>query len=285
MNHDPEDDPEDDVKEYDGWDDESDSTDIPPVKPISYKKMKKLKEKGAKEEEAKKRNATAKEDIRKIFEASGLKYPNQEIIDNIDNKVKARIANKFPDGYRDKLFPWMIDEFGFKTGAEIGVDTGEFSNHILSKSRIEKYYCIDTWQDNFGSDCPSVEFDKSGDKRFNDAQNALASYGNRAVMMRMPSVEASKQIPDNSLDFVYIDGDHSLEMLFDLYAWVPKVRLGGVISGHDYKNGPKSGITDFWGRQLDYQIKTCADYYCLRYGYRLNIVGGRILNWYFVKNG
>jgi cephalosporin hydroxylase len=43
-------------------------------------------------------------------------------------------------------------------------------------------------------------------------------------------------VPDRSLDFVYIDGNHGYEaVLDDLAAWSPKVRTGGFISGHDYR--------------------------------------------------
>jgi hypothetical protein len=38
------------------------------------------------------------------------------------------------------------------------------------------------------------------------------------------------------LDFVYIDGNHSLPyVIADLAAWVPKVRPGGIVSGHDFR--------------------------------------------------
>jgi hypothetical protein len=61
------------------------------------------------------------------------------------------------------------------------------------------------------------------------------------------------------------------------------VRTGGVIAGHDYKDGPKSGMKDYWGNHLDYKIETVVDYYGARYGYKVNSVGGRILSWWFVK--
>ena len=51
------------------------------------------------------------------------------------------------------------------------------------------------------------------------------------------SVSAAKQFTDRSLDFVYIDADHSYEScLADINAWHPKIRVGGILSGHDYHN-------------------------------------------------
>jgi len=51
-------------------------------------------------------------------------------------------------------------------------------------------------------------------------------------------VEAAPQIPDASLDFVYLDGDHTLRgIMFDLNLYAPKVRPGGMVCGDDYTFG------------------------------------------------
>jgi hypothetical protein len=42
-------------------------------------------------------------------------------------------------------------------------------------------------------------------------------------------------LPDEYLDFVYIDGDHKYEEVKrDIECWFPKVKKGGCIGGHDY---------------------------------------------------
>ena len=54
--------------------------------------------------------------------------------------------------------------------------------------------------------------------------------------MKMPSAEAVRWIPDDSLDFVFIDGNHSYEnVLEDITEWTKKVKPGGIVAGHDYK--------------------------------------------------
>jgi len=61
----------------------------------------------------------------------------------------------------------------------------------------------------------------------------LAKYD--FTMIRKTSMEALADIPDESLDFCYIDGNHSLPYITqDIYEWQRKVKVGGVISGHDY---------------------------------------------------
>ena len=222
-------------------------------------------------------------------------YENQELITTIEAKAEEIVKGKHSNCYRDHFFPSMISALNYKHGAEIGVDKGGFSVQVLSKTKLDKYFCVDTWQDDFGSDCKPGYFAKDGNVRFTEAKDALKPYlgnydqphldGGRAIMIRMPSVKASNTITDNTLDFCYIDGDHSLFGIYDdLFAWVPKVKVGGIISGHDYKDGPRSGINDFWGDQLDYKIKTVVDSYCLKFGHKLNPVGGLIKSWWFIKN-
>jgi len=77
--------------------------------------------------------------------------------------------------------------------------------------------------------------------------------GERALVMRMSSLEAVRHVPDASLDFVYIDGDHRFDQVMtDLILWAQKVRYGGVVSGHDYYRFRKAGVVpavDLYTRQ------------------------------------
>lgn len=223
------------------------------------------------------------------------KYENQELITNIEKVADNILKAKHSNCYRDHFFPMMVNALDLKMGAEIGVDTAGFSEKILMQTKMEKYFCIDTWQDDFGSDYKPDYFNKDGNIRLNKAKEILKPYlgdfdkpwefNGRAIMIRMTSKEASRTIADNSLDFCYIDGDHSLFGIYDdLFLWAPKMKIGGIMAGHDYKDGPKSGIKDFFGAQLDYKILTVVDNYCLKFGHKRNIVGGRIKNWWFVKN-
>jgi hypothetical protein len=216
-----------------------------------------------------------------------LNYKNQEIVSRVDQVAQDILKTKSSYRHRDHFFPLLIDKLNLKIGVEIGTDKAEFALHLLNKSHLEKLYCIDSWQDDFGSNYRPNYYDKNGDVRYQQALDNLGEYykTNRAIPIKKTSAEASKDFSDESLDFIYIDGDHSLAILLDLYYWIPKIRIGGICSGHDYKDDPKnSGIKDAWGKQLPYQIKTAVDYFTRRYGYKLHIVGGRTMSFYFVKN-
>ncbi len=52
----------------------------------------------------------------------------------------------------------------------------------------------------------------------------------------MFSHEAAQHVPDGTLDFIFIDANHDYEYVKqDLEVWAPKVRPGGIFSGHDYR--------------------------------------------------
>ena len=57
-------------------------------------------------------------------------------------------------------------------------------------------------------------------------------------LMRMFGFDAAQQIENNTLDFVYIDAVHTLPMvLADCCMWWPKLKKGGLLSGHDLSLG------------------------------------------------
>jgi predicted O-methyltransferase YrrM len=68
----------------------------------------------------------------------------------------------------------------------------------------------------------------------------------------MTSLEASKLFENGSLDFVFIDGDHSYQgCSTDIDCWFPKLKSGGLLSGHDYRDdkdyGVKRAVHEFLG--------------------------------------
>jgi len=60
-------------------------------------------------------------------------------------------------------------------------------------------------------------------------------FADRVTIKRMDTVEASKDFADESVDFVFVDADHTYEgCKRDIQAWWPKVKKGGLMAGHDY---------------------------------------------------
>lgn len=83
--------------------------------------------------------------------------------------------------------------------------------------------------------------------------------------MLMPSLEAGMMVPDGWFDFVYIDGDHRYEeVVKDICMWLPKVRKGGILAGHDYSEpsiaGVKQAVDEWFKDKLVHFDDTVKDF-------------------------
>ena len=68
-----------------------------------------------------------------------------------------------------------------------------------------------------------------------DAEERLRDYHGRFAFWEQPRVEAAASVQDNVLDLVFIDGLHTYKGVWDdIREWMPKVRAGGILVGHDY---------------------------------------------------
>lgn len=142
--------------------------------------------------------------------------------------LKGRPA-EIPDCTRDDL-PQFFVEMGYKTGVEVGVDKGEFSEKFC-KSGL-KLYAIDPWQ--YDNDYIDRHSQEKLDSFYENTKKLLSPYPTCTVI-RKNSMHAVGDFADESLDFVYIDANHQLKYVIeDLVEWSKKIRAGGCISGHDY---------------------------------------------------
>lgn len=132
---------------------------------------------------------------------------------------------EIPGVGRNDFAKFLYDE-GYRTGAEIGVNQGEYGI-TLCKAGL-KVYGIDCWEDYSG-------YKRTGayKSHYQEAVDNLKGYD--YTIIEKYSMDALGDFEDNSLDFVYIDANHTLpHICADVFGWERKVRRGGIISGHDY---------------------------------------------------
>lgn len=131
----------------------------------------------------------------------------------------------------------LLNKLGLTNiGAEVGVLRGNFSTKILSRWNGKKLFLVDCWEHQ--DESLYVDLNNSSDERHNYnlevTKRVVSVYPGRYELVKDYSLPASKRFADGELDFVYIDARHDYDgVLEDLEAWYPKVKSGGIISGHD----------------------------------------------------
>ena len=135
--------------------------------------------------------------------------------------------------------------------AEIGTWRGDFAERILASRRPRTLYLVDPWEHRsegeyeralFGGGGAAGQSELDAVHRSVLERFAPAIEQGQVHVRRQRSVEAAASFADASLDWVYIDGDHTYEAVrADLEAYYRVVRPGGFLAGDDY------GVPGWWG--------------------------------------
>jgi SAM-dependent methyltransferase len=137
-------------------------------------------------------------------------------------------------------------------GAEIGVCQGQTSATLLEALPALGLVMVDTWT----APAQTSTYWRSRDSiarrpqawfgaQLETAKSLTDFARERRVILQLDSAEAAELIEDGSLDFLFVDADHSYEGCSrDLLAWERKVRPGGLFAGHDWANptSPQWGV-------------------------------------------
>lgn len=125
-------------------------------------------------------------------------------------------------------FSDLINERKYRVAVEIGVGHGGFSAYLLESCPRLNLFSID----------PFVDCAESRDGAERNTREKLEPFGDRSKILVAKGIESFEKFEDNSIDFLYIDGEHTEPAVTeDLNAWYPKIKSGGIISGHDYGIG------------------------------------------------
>lgn len=171
----------------------------------------------------------------------------------------------------------LIDKLDLKVGCEIGVYKGDFSIKILEKTNLSHLYLIDPWKyiDTYNdvSNHNNYEFELL----YQEVINKVSKYDDRVSIIRELSENAVSNFQDESLDFLYLDADHSYEASKkDIEMWYSKVKPGGIFSGHDYLNGSLP--------QGEFGVKKAIDDFTQKHNLELYITGeNEWKSWFVIK--
>jgi len=134
-------------------------------------------------------------------------------------------------------------------GAEVGVFKGNTSATLCKTFPGLKMIMVDLWKE-WPADSPygseHLDMGKLSQKEWDEikahAKKVMSGYSH--VIIEKSSVDAANDISDGLLDFAYLDANHLYrDVQSDIEAWLPKIKTGGLLCGHDY-----GGYSDRIGR-------------------------------------
>lgn len=148
----------------------------------------------------------------------------------------------------DRLqLPKLLTELGLiGYGVEVGVWQGHYSSHILAHWP-GFLYLVDPWKGDLYN-YPDIRDEPQWvqNKYYATTLENVKPFTGRYEIARMMSHEAVLHIPDNHLDFIYLDANHTYTyVLQDCELWWPKLKVGGMMSGHDFVDGENLSGSDF----------------------------------------
>ena len=147
---------------------------------------------------------------------------------------------EIPDVGRDDL-GGLFKELGFKKGVELGVEQGVYSEILCKGNPGMRLFGVDAWASYRGY-------------RDHVSQKKLDGF-KQATLTRMKpykftaiqefSMDALNYFEDGELDFVYVDANHTfVHVAQDIFYWAKKVRVGGIVAGHDYRKNVRLVTTN-----------------------------------------
>ena len=131
-------------------------------------------------------------------------------------------------------------------GAEIGVQAGLNAEWMLENLDIKKLYLIDPYKA-YPSNNKEQTLIGPFTKGKKNAKKLLKKYEDKIEWVYKYSWDTLGEFLDGQFDFVYIDADHREEVVLQDLQYIKKVKLGGLLCGHDWRfPSVKTAISKFF---------------------------------------
>jgi hypothetical protein len=123
----------------------------------------------------------------------------------------------YPKLYTEMVNKATADSQFVEVGCWKGKSSAYMATEIANSGKNIDFYCVDKWDTEYDTFIMNM-------KSFDNFRH-----------IKGPSVEVALSFKDRSLDFVFIDASHEYaDVKADILAWAPKVKIGGILAGHDY---------------------------------------------------
>jgi hypothetical protein len=149
---------------------------------------------------------------------------------------------------------------------EIGSFEGDSAELFLESGKIARFLSVDAYSDDLavsgeGYNGDQIDMNDPDRKGLTPIQAAAKRFKQRIIdryaiasQLRVSSAVASQLMSWREFDMVYIDGNHLRHAVAaDIMCWLPRVKVGGLIAGHDYNldqyhNGVVEAVNAIFGK-------------------------------------
>jgi hypothetical protein len=165
--------------------------------------------------------------------------------------------------------------------AEIGVAQGEFSVDILAITNPSQLYLIDCWEEQSQAVYPT-DLNNVGtalqNSRYNYVKQKFAA--NKEVkVIRAYTPDIAQAFPDQFFDWIFLDANHTYDAVKeDLETWLPKIKTGGYLAGHDYITAEALKPVGFL-----FGVVPAVNEFCKNHGFTISLLSTDTWSSYAIK--
>jgi len=157
--------------------------------------------------------------------------------------------SRYIDFYKTIVEHAQDDALFVEIGSFLGQSTAALAQLIQNSKKHIKVCAVDLFELSNFSDEPHAQVIQEHGGDFFAAYNynlQQAKVADHITSIKASSLEAAQQFEDRSISFLMIDASHKYsDVVDDIEAWYPKIKLGGIISGDDYDwDSVKSAVID-----------------------------------------
>lgn len=149
----------------------------------------------------------------------------------------------------------VISKYDNIKWVEIGVRFGRNSKYVLNNYDISEIYLIDPY-----CELPyltNIFNKKSVQEHKKTAKADLKPFEDKCVWLEDFSQNVVDQFENESIDIIYIDGDHSYDAVIrDLELYYPKIKKGGLVIGDDYNEKDVKLAIEAFAKKMDIEYQT-----------------------------
>lgn len=154
------------------------------------------------------------------------------------------------------------------TFVEVGVWKGRsvcfLGQQLKIRNKNPQIFAVDTYKGSLNESVHQEEVLELGGSTLPLFKSYLEDLGlsNMITPIEKTSELASEDFADNSIDVIFIDGDHDYEaVLNDLNKWFPKMKKNSIMSGHDFGGeSVRKAVLEFFANKTNqvYHVSSCC---------------------------